>query len=367
VRAPVNANLTRDEIRENRIKAALNKEGLPYVQNLERDPAGSWQAMNRWLSNLGKDVLFTNSVPHMGNIGALVWLHGGEATLARGLKHFSDPKFYRADNPGSIVEELEEFGGHTHFSKDPRIIGKIPVLGNVSRASQGLLDRWEAAMRGAMYEHELAQRGLKPLGRTAFRGMSQEERDARFAAAAEARRIADYTNTNAATRFLTDNLGAPFAQWKGLAMPSSVVRGTVRHPQRAARMARLGGVINQDIVPQNRPELESGKPNEEAWKLATQPGKYAASESLLGPIVGPLVNAAIYHQTFPEMLSETAQGYLPFAGATQAAAGLNPFHQPGSRLTRAAESLVGMHERKRPPGRLVFPANPADPYGVGTK
>ncbi len=370
-RAPVNRNLTRDEIRENRIKDAVNKVGLPYVQNLERDPPGAWQQMNRWLSNLGKDVLFTNSIPHMGNIGFLVWLHGGEGTLARGLAHFSDPKFYRAGSAGPIVEELEEFGGHTHFSKEPRIIGKIPGLGTISRASQGMLDRWEAAMRGAMYESELAKRGLAPLGRLAFRGMSEAERDARFAAAAEARRIADYTNTNAVTRFLTDNLGAPFAQWKGLAMPSSVVRGTLAHPQRAARIARAGNVVNQDVVPQNRPELESGKPTEEAWKLFTQPGKYAASESLMGPVVGPLMNAALYHQTMPEMLSETAQGYLPFAGTTQAALGLNPFHQPGGRLSRGLESLIGVHGRKRPGHKLALPmaaaASPLDPYGTGIK
>ena len=327
--------------REASIERGVESEGLDYIQQHAGESTNVLSQTARFLSNLGKNALFINSIPHMGNVGVLTWLHGGEAALAGGVKRFLDPSFYRkAAQGGDEVKRLEQFGGTSHFSAAQRMgVDLIPGIGPAFAATrgamQGMLDRWETAMRSSRFE--------QLLGKTP----NPTSKDLYWAAAQVRRELGDYTNTSGLTRMLSDTFGAPFPQWRLVSVPQSIGKAALTNPQRLAQYYRGQNVINQDVFGKKPYEVEPGKPPDDAAIALTAPGRYATSPSTLG-VLGTGIQYAMHPPKGPELLEELAGQYLPGANLVEPLIGASPFKSQAPLSLNELLSIFGAHTKKRP-------------------
>jgi hypothetical protein len=297
------------------------------------------------VSEAGKEAMFINPAPHMGNIANRVQQREGEMTLARAMALMAhpDPK---------ITELLEKYGGTEHFLKEPQTaISKIPGYGQVLKASNKGLDNFEMAMRGAVFE-----KYLKQAEAVAAKEGRPVSRDELYHAGAQARAIADYANTSGLTRWLADKLGAPFPQWH-INVMGQALGDAMANPGRSARFFDAGHNINKDLAePYLGYDLSSGKPTEEALNFLSNPLGVATSPSTINPVfsaAGQVAKAAVLHPKSPvgKAVGEPAEGLLNWfvpPGVTTAF-GANPFGSPGTPAMRSILGLGGVRTTKAPP------------------
>ena len=345
--------------REATIERELKREGLPYVQQMERAPSNPWSKAMHGISEAGKEAMFTNPAPHAGNIANRVQQREGEATLARATALMAKP------DP-NLIKLTEHYGGTEHFLKEPSsAISKIPGYGTVLKASNKALDSFETAMRSAVFEKYYKQ--AQAVAAKEGRAVTEDEL---YHAGAQARKIADYANTSGLTRWLSDKLGAPFPQWH-INVMGQTLGDAMANPQRAARFFDAGHNINKDFAePTLGFDLSSGKPTEEALKWISNPLGSAISPSSLGPAASAganMVKTAVLHPSWRALENEAVtqlqtlpQWFIPPA-LTQLS-GANPYNAPGTAAQRAEIGTLGVHSEKmkKPPAGPAPAGNPLD-------
>lgn len=280
------------------------------------------------ISDMGRDALFVNSLPHMGNVGTLGYLAGGLPLLARGAKNMTRMK-------PETARRLEEFGGASHFSRESTpLVDRIPIAGpltaGIRHGSQRMLDKFETGMRAGR---------LEQLDKTAPK-MSE------FAKAQRVREdLGDYRATSRVVNVLKAG-GAPFPQYRLGVIPGAVGRAVARNPQRVEGYTRATKLGNEDLLPGAGYEIVPNKPVDEFAKLLVDPKAYLGSPSTLGPAAN-LLRGGGQPQSFSpaEAAKEIARSYVPFVSPIEDVTGTSPFKSKAPNAVRGAAGVFGAYAK----------------------
>lgn len=334
--------------RENRIKATVKAHGLSYVQNpknigeaLKNVPligpaAQTISRIGTGMANAGKNTMFINSLPHMGNVGVAQFLGSGVGGVLGGLGRAVTGKM------GKYASEMEKFGVTSHFSaREPSAIERnLPILGpaatKVRAVSQGALDRFETAMRAQRYT-QLRKKGM----------------DAFDAAAQVRKELFDYTNTSGMSRLLSE-FGSPFAQYRLGAVPMMGLNALRNAPQRLAQYARAENLTNQDLVKSRKYGLEFGKPPDLVSQLGdfspslhSGTANYLASPSTIG-IPGAVLQGREMNQSIGQQLLSAAAQYVPGVAYAETIANWQKFPSKAPKVVRDILNQLGAYPKNIP-------------------
>jgi hypothetical protein len=315
------------------------------------------------LSKAQVDAMLATGVPHMRNVGVMGWNALGELGLAKALQRTVVPD-------KNLLSRLEQ-GGSSHFGI--RTPGKLSparlVPLPVRKATTGLLDRWDQALRSTR---------LEQLDKEHPEWAEEQKLD---------RVNQDLGAYNLKPHYVKvlQSIGANFPQWHNYVVPTSVARAMIRHPGRVARLSRAEENANDSFLPNAPFRVTLGGPNDEFASMAADPAnvavgkgaKYLLSPSSVGPLASNLLPQS-FNAPWKQRLAETLSNFVP-TGSTILDETLNPYKSPLKPLARGAAGLSGVYTQKRPPQSLartagqqtVAPiapaasANPNDPWAVG--
>lgn len=340
--------------RENLIKLNVEKHGLKYVQNpknigeaLKNVPllgpvAQTVSRIGTGIANAGKNTMFINSLPHMGNVGVAQFLGSGLGGVAGGLGRAVTGRL------GKFANELEEFGVTSHFSaREPSAIERhLPVVGQLATkaraVSQGALDRFETGMRAQRY-NQLRRAGMDP-----------------FDAAKKVRtELFDYTNTSGASRALSE-AGAPFPQFRLNSVPMMGANALRNAPQRLAQYARAENLTNKDLVKSRKYGIDFAKPPDSFSQLLDfSPGfpfglnpksgtaSYLTSPSTIG-VWGAFQQDKENPQSVGQQLLTAASQYVPGVSAIETIADWQRFPSKAPKQVRDLLNLFGSYTKNLP-------------------
>lgn len=314
------------------------------------------------LSRAQVDALLTTGLPHMRNVGVAGYLAGGEAGVAQAMRYFL------SGIPKKTLDRLNE-GGASHFGV--RVPGDLSparlIPPGIRKASTGMLDRWDQALRAARLEQvDKEMKGADELVK-----LDRVNQD-----------LGAYNLKPHYVDVLQNFLGANFPQWHNYIVPTVVGRAALRAPGRISRLGRAEQNANDTFLPNAPYRVTLGGPVDEAASAVADPARLAFGETpgkrypsyFGGPssvgVLAPIARQVLYggKKEIPQFIS----GLIPFGGV-----GLdvfaNPFNSPLPPAARAAAGVSGIYTQKRPPSSMARTAAAAPsptplppPTGGGT-
>ena len=311
------------------------------------------------ISKAQVDAMLATGIPHMRNVGVMGWNALGELGLAKAVQRTVVPD-------KTLLSRLEQ-GGSSHFGI--RTPGKLSparlVPLPVRKATTGLLDRWDQALRSTR---------LEQLDKEHPEWTEEQKLD---------RTNQDLGAYNLKPHYVKvlQSIGANFPQWHNYVVPTSVARAMIRQPGRVARLSRAEENANDTLLPNSPFRVTLGGPNDEFASMASDPAnvatgkgaKYLLSPSSVGPLISNLLPQR-FNIPWKPRLAETLSNFIP-TGSTILDETLNPYRSPLKPIARGAAGLSGVYTQKRPPQSMARTAgtqaatpikfDPSNPFGGG--
>lgn len=248
-----------------------------FFQETYNEPGGKefWANLARGAIDLPKQGLFALPFRHMANIATLSFL--ADPSLANVLGTTSRfAKLMTTKDPearAKIFGQAGKYGvtGTPSIDRQAGWVGRIPVIGDIYKASNHTLWAFDDAAKATRFDRLLKK----------YQGQGMDEAHAAYRAASETgSELIDYSNRSPLTQTLA--YVAPFATYRSKA-PGAVLRTAIRHPERINRATQLSPELTggeQQAAPGPNGENMVGKsylPLAEVMRGIKNPGEYARS------------------------------------------------------------------------------------------
>lgn len=369
--------------------AKVPSDAKAFFQETYNEPGGAefWKNMARTAIDVPKVGLFALPFRHMANIGSLLAIADPAAIPATLVKYadlvargtgsnrlgkvipYLDPE-RAAARRATILGTAGKHGvaGAPSFDRQAGWVGKIPGIGEIYKASNGLLWSFDDAAKATRFN--------RLLRRFKDEGMSESAASHRAADRVSAEMI-DYNNRSPFTENVLRYV-APFATYRSK-VPAAVAGSVLRHPEYAVNYGRMSPELvgdEQQGPPNAKGQPQVGKsylPMAEVFRGVENPASYLRASAgypiamAASGIGGALQRAAgvsapdvAFYATYgkdPDIkyLLNATLGSFPGGEAGLGAVGLGEFTNQGS-LSGAVRGQTGFGLSRGPsPTQIALP------------